>query len=355
MEHNPSRYYFPSLDLLRLFAFVLIFFHHLTLPESFISMFAAKVGWVGVDIFFCLSAFLLGRLLLQEKIENGKISLPGYFMRRILRIWPLYFTYLTFAVGIHLVFNENEINWARLGGLITFTDNLFAAFAGYNPMMFTAHLWTISFEEQFYVVLPFAIMLLSRLTRLQQLTMILGMWLIVMAVRLLMIRYQAPHPAIYTLPFSHSDPMFAGLLVAFSEKGKSSLAHLAFAALLLMVPLFLAYTTITGYHLMIIYPSVAAGSALLVRFCVYTKMEINSKNLFVYLGRISFGLYVFHIAIMNITAFLMDYRLPLLQALAGFAGTVACAHVSYWVLEKRFLELKRKFYPTHEKDHAVFS
>src|SRR5688572_6649596 len=118
MEHNPlMKRYLPGLDVLRLAAFLLIFFHHAHFPDPAVSFVARKIGWIGVDIFFCLSAFLLGRLLLEEKEANGRIDIAAYFVRRILRIWPLYFIYVLLAVVFHFAFAGSSPEWVRVGGL----------------------------------------------------------------------------------------------------------------------------------------------------------------------------------------------------------------------------------------------
>ena len=105
------RFYQPELDGLRFYAFLGVFIYHtlpsqalfyrrlhLPLPELWAAI--AKSGASGVDLFFALSAFLITSLLLRERQETGNISLRLFYLRRILRIWPLYFAVL--ALGIVL-------------------------------------------------------------------------------------------------------------------------------------------------------------------------------------------------------------------------------------------------------------
>src|ERR1700753_1939834 len=105
------RFYQPELDGLRFYAFLGVFIchtlpfdgalyrkFHLPLPALWGA--AAKAGACGVDLFFALSAFLITSLLLRERQETGSVSLPRFYLRRILRIWPLYF--LVIGVGVVL-------------------------------------------------------------------------------------------------------------------------------------------------------------------------------------------------------------------------------------------------------------
>src|SRR5579871_6137530 len=105
-----ERFYQPELDALRFFAFFGVFLFHAApryiefydhagaprwLGNLLISAFGA--GAFGVDLFFALSAYLITSLLLRERNATGTLDLRGFYMRRILRIWPLYFAFIAFA------------------------------------------------------------------------------------------------------------------------------------------------------------------------------------------------------------------------------------------------------------------
>src|SRR3954463_14084740 len=101
-----SAFYRPELDALRFFAFFAVFVHH-TLPHDptkyaaqhlpgFLAV-VAGAGAFGVDLFFLLSAYLITSLLLRERRQTGKIAVRAFYLRRILRIWPLYFFALLVA------------------------------------------------------------------------------------------------------------------------------------------------------------------------------------------------------------------------------------------------------------------
>ncbi len=88
------RFYLPEVDGLRFFAFLLVFIHHFRVSENVFFKYLHEFGWVGVDLFFLLSAFLLTYLLRREYSEKNNINIRFFFIRRVLRIWPLYFIYI---------------------------------------------------------------------------------------------------------------------------------------------------------------------------------------------------------------------------------------------------------------------
>jgi peptidoglycan/LPS O-acetylase OafA/YrhL len=165
-----GRFYLPQLDGLRFCAFLLVFLHHSPVfPGG--SRAAASVkdmGWVGVDLFFVLSAYLLIALLQKEYAATGATDFKKFFIRRALRIWPLFYVYVA-TCFVHFVATDGEDLTKMTGrtiGHLFFVDNFFSAFSGeYNPLPFTPHLWTIAFEEQIYLFMPLLFMAIVGLRR----------------------------------------------------------------------------------------------------------------------------------------------------------------------------------------------
>ena len=136
------RFYRPELDGLRFYAFLGVFVCH-TLPNeaTFYSSLHLPMPWVwaavvrsgaaGVDLFFVLSAFLITSLLLREREETGKISLRLFYIRRILRIWPLYFLVVGLGVVLahtvpdrsHFWYYDPGLPWQYVAGYIFFVAN----------------------------------------------------------------------------------------------------------------------------------------------------------------------------------------------------------------------------------------
>ena len=160
MGEASGRFYLPQLDGLRFCAFLLVFLHHSPVfpGGSRVAASVKDMGWVGVDLFFVLSAYLLIALLHREHAATGATDFKKFFIRRALRIWPLFYVYVA-ACFLSLRRHRTARTWlrSRAGRSATcfFVDNFFTAFAGeYNPLNFTPHLWTIAFEEQIYLFIP---------------------------------------------------------------------------------------------------------------------------------------------------------------------------------------------------------
>ncbi len=168
-QHQPAKsVYFENLDGLRFVCFLMVFlFHsfHTTNREILDNPVYDTVkktlfgnGLIGVNAFFVLSGFLITYLLLQEKERFRKIHIGNFWMRRLLRIWPLYFACVIFGFFVfpvlksitHEVYNEN----AHLITYLTFTSNFEVIKQGLPDASSLGVLWSIAIEEQFYLFWP---------------------------------------------------------------------------------------------------------------------------------------------------------------------------------------------------------
>jgi peptidoglycan/LPS O-acetylase OafA/YrhL len=170
---------------------------------------------MGVDLFLCLSAFLFARLLYVEYQEKGNINIGYFYLRRALRIWPLYLFF--FVLMLTVSFQQDGWSASMLRrsiGMLTFSDNIFAAFLNYNLVIwFTDHLWTISYEEQFYLVIPWVLREFYQLKRSTTLIILTIAMLVGMLIRAIFIVNQVEHPAIWVLPITHFESIFGGLMI----------------------------------------------------------------------------------------------------------------------------------------------
>jgi len=160
--------YFPNLDGLRFFCFLSVFFYHSFATQypqvsnsnayKFIKLGIFGNGNLGVNFFFVLSGFLITYLLLGEKQANTKINIPNFYMRRILRIWPLYFccVFFGFVVFPYLkqLFGQVPHETATILPYLTFTSNFEKIAKGMPDSSMLTVLWSIAVEEQFYVTWP---------------------------------------------------------------------------------------------------------------------------------------------------------------------------------------------------------
>src|SRR6478752_213765 len=121
-SENSERFYRPELDVLRFFAFLGVFIFH-TAPRTMDFYDSARyphwlsslliptfgAGAYGVDLFFALSAYLITNLLLRERSATGALDLRGFYLRRILRIWPLYLAFVAFAAVFAALVPEQHL------------------------------------------------------------------------------------------------------------------------------------------------------------------------------------------------------------------------------------------------------
>jgi peptidoglycan/LPS O-acetylase OafA/YrhL len=373
MGDASGRFYLPQLDGLRFCAFLLVFLHHSPVfPGG--SRAAASVkdmGWVGVDLFFVLSAYLLIALLHREHAATGATDFKKFFIRRALRIWPLFYVYVA-ACFVHFVATDGEdltkITGRTIGHLFL-VDNFFSAFSGeYNPLNFTLHLWTIAFEEQIYLFIPLLFAAIVALRRHTTLSVLTAAAILVSQplLRWGLTRFHASELTVWVVPFLHFDTIFAGLLlgagVGAGIKEKVSGDVLAIAGALVLGGIVFelpnsSLSTVLPVRSVYLFTLLALAFFLIVLGCLDQGSRIAwllARQPFVFLGRISYGLYVWHWAgnqyAPGFTARLwahenLDNQFVawLSLVLPALLLTVALSVLSYFGLERPFLRIKSRF------------
>src|SRR6266571_2051247 len=218
-----ERFYRPELDALRFFAFLGVFIFHAAprtmdfynaagyphwLSSLMIPIFGA--GAYGVDLFFALSAYLITSLLLRERAATGALDLRGFYVRRILRIWPLYLVFVAFAAITAKVLPGQVLPMRYVIGYSLLAGNWIYVFYGL-PASFATPLWTVSIEEQFYLAWPLALRKASVRTMAAiavGLLVVANVWRVWLAVT------AAPVERIEYNTFTRLDPIAFGILIA---------------------------------------------------------------------------------------------------------------------------------------------
>lgn len=341
--------FLPELDGLRFVAFLLIFIHHSSTQGIIFFREIRNIGWLGVEIFFCLSAFLLTRLLLREVTQFGNVDVYKFFVRRILRIWPLYVGYVLFAVLLSSWLQlMTSHHWYRALGLLTFTDDFFAAFEGFNPIRYTGHLWTISYEEQFYLCLPFLIPWLVRQPPARRVWFLIATLVVSQLAKCISIYYQLSDLFLWTMPVTHLESIVAGIVMAFYEETCTRLNRTLVGSLMVLsacLIFFLPDTTVTAYHLIPVYLSAGLFSASVVCFAINARTQVLrnflSNAVISFLGKISFGLYVFHSICLHAADRVLGVSHPLLNFIVALTAVVLISSISYVLFERKFLLIKK--------------
>ncbi len=240
-ERALGRFHRPELDRLRFAAFFLVFLHH-TMPGSTagyadaglpqivaqgLAAFA-RAGGFGVDLFFALSAYLITELLLRERAHTGTVSVRKFYIRRMLRIWPLYFlALLVLAPAMRWIVPGDAMPGGHLMGYLLLSGNWASAYWGYPASSF-ALLWSVSIEEQFYLLWPWLTKRFAgRLTALAAMMLALA-W----GTRVLTAAGGVEHPGVWCNTLARLDPIAGGALLAYWLHGRGSQAsHLAGASI----------------------------------------------------------------------------------------------------------------------------
>ena len=359
---NPAtvnRSYYPALNGLRGVAIILVLCrHHLHFIPHF------EFGWVGVDLFFVLSGFLITDILLKTK-EN-KNFLSNFYIRRILKIFPLYYGVLLlffllapFLQALQVQYNyyhsHQAMSWFHL------QNWLYIFHQKPNDFLLLNHFWSLSVEEQFYIVWPFVILSVKNCKRLAHIACVI-LAICIIGRFASWLYYGNGYTNFYFQYMTRLDGLCIGSLIAiwrFSSYEQARKKLFVLVSTLLgahFVVLVLAKTIFTGLpHFQFFgYSSIAAISGVIVYFAVekrnaWSKALIENSVL-TYIGKISYGLYVYHWPVLVLfKIYAMDillsygytrYASNVVLSLAGLVAAIMLSIASYHLFEKKILALK---------------
>lgn len=358
-----SNSYDVRIDVVRFFAFFLVFFTHFVNQGGNAVSESAKAWWnhefiqhiadfggQGVPIFFALTGFLLGRLLIRESEVHGSISVSNFYLRRILRIWPLYFLFIFICFAANpFASGTPALNASEIPYLISFTYNWGQVYASLPGSMATIT-WSISVEEQIYAVLP----LLLILTKRPKFKIIATLFICAGIATLILADIEAlPSAARQTT--SYLLPVGLGLIVAIYENNfrsifiKRTLVTTIALFFVLIYPLFFKFINDASFS--------STATMILTSLYFIALLHLSDKFLNVAaplsrligrIGRISYGCYLYHWAVWMVMTgkeilYTPDSGFSILGVLVALALTVVISELSYRYFESWFLK-RRKIY-----------
>lgn len=356
----PQRPYFVNLEGLRFFAFLLVFVSHVARFVWEDALFLSQ-GDLGVSFFFTLSGFLITYLLFFEKESIGTIHLKSFYLRRVLRIWPLYF--LIFGLGIltaSIAFENNpfivNFNPDSTWWFVAFLANFWLiAYRGMSTMLVV--LWSISVEEQFYLVWPLVMQKIR--------TTIIPWFLFVIIVVATVFRfiYSENYKMVSYSTFSVMSDLAIGALLSYmafylphlKEKlvtylsaWKIGAMYLVFLGLVILK--IYAYDIIPESIMPLYIAIVPIIFSILFAFVIFEQnysssslFKAGSSRLINYFGKISYGLYMYHVLAITLAIhFLSKISIDskVLVTVLSLVLTILLSHISYQYMEKKFLALK---------------
>ncbi len=345
-----ARQRFDSLDGLRAISVLAVVWHH-TAGRSFQGTWLAVAGSEGVSLFFAISGFLITTLLVRERERHGRIDLRAFYVRRTLRIFPLYYgvlllyCLLTFLLERHSAAGQQFFK--NLVYFATHTSNWFVQLEE-RTIFYIA--WSIAAEEQFYLLWPPLLILLGTSTRALQ-------WLLaVIAVLLLLDWFVKPDHsrAGSVLWFVYKVPLAillgaAGALALNSRRGFALLHTVlgGYWSCLVLAVLLVGALAWNGLPRSITH---LACALLVLSTCLpqrYALQRILNIRILVYIGSISYGIYLLHVlagrfATKVLGAAGIGTPWPVVFV-ATTVGAVICAGLSFRFFESRFLAMKVRF------------
>ena len=360
IKQPPSRFYRPELDVLRFLAFSMVFIDH-SLPYDGVFTDGRLLGSIryaggfGVCVFFMLSSFLITDLLEREHAVTHTIQLRAFYVRRILRIWPLYFSFLFFDFFLQQIRHTNNFPVGKLLAFLLLAGNWWIGRFGEQHHTPSAPLWSISVEEQFYLVWPSFRKYVGR-----QGSIILAAAMLIVSYVELARLCRTDGQSIWTNTFVQFQFFSTGALLSFALRGRtpqlSTAARLALFAggigtLIASPQLFLTHgLTFANFGPGFLLVNVGC---ILIFLSLLGESRLGKWRILTYLGRISYGLYVFHWMILLGTqkvslVLVSHHHVPLavalgLRMIVAFLLTVILAGLSYRFFEAPILRYKKRF------------
>lgn len=361
MESSSSRSHYPALDGIRGVAILLVVFYH---NFGFINYFF--FGWLGVDLFFVLSGFLITEILLRTKGNKGYLG--NFYVRRILRIFPLYYLSLIVFFIIFPVLNQHLLNLYyyiqnQLWFWVYLQNWLFIFHQPSSSTNALTHFWSLAVEEQFYLVWPLVILAFKKPNRL--IYLLAALLAAVITLRFLLWEYHIEHLSYFNLyTFSRIDGICIGSMLAVfrATNPKALTRYFTFIIFGLAAINFIFYFFNRHNRFSYPYLAISGYTTFAVLFGLLVNEGVERKNIWLnrffslpplkFFGLISYSMYVFHWPIYLMTSpFLQKWfaqRFSFVSAsisasVVATALSVLAAFLSFHFFEKRFLVLKKRF------------
>ena len=339
--------FFINLNGLRFICIAMVLWHHAT-PVDVDTLKLFGRGFMGVDFFFVLSGFLITALLLREARERGQFSLRSFYVRRALRILPIYVFVVSAVAGYYILIRGQTEFLHLLPYYYLFLSNFLT-----EHITTLGITWSLSVEEQYYMIWPALLLILPTTARVPVLVALIAANVLV-GMGLLPLDPVAAGPLVFKLPNATYAPILMGSLLAILLEGRRGFVWTWrlfgnwWAALVLMVVLVFALEftpqNIKGWPNLLIHSVMAATLAALVVRGRTVLTPLLGAPVVARIGEISYGIYLYHLIGLDIWTRLSS-AIGLddgwLRLFGYSAISIAMAEVSFRTLEAWF----RRFRP----------
>ena len=355
----------PGLDVVRVAAILLVMGRHLpdlaTASPTFRPLLNVwhEGGWIGVDVFFVLSGFLIGTILLEEVQHTGRIRLGRFYGRRGFKIYPAFYAFLAIYAVLHLAAGDRPVSSRAWLSEVFFLQS-------YVPGVFV-HTWSLAVEEHFYLVLPIlllALRLRPHASRQNLVKVCLAGSAIAGVALALRIAQSLRHPNfdVYVHEFpSHlrADALFAGVMLAclwqnhrdwFQRLRGLEWALLLLGALLLVPAFVLRYEHPLIYT--VGFTTNALGTALIMVAALLWDSRRPSLRAIAWLGPYTYSIYLWHVVVVRTVSVFLSTASYEVVFLLYVAGSLIVGVGMARVIEGPALALRERIVPRGEPPPA---
>ena len=366
--NNDSRH-IPALDGIRGFAALMVFFVHYGggQKSSYLGIrLIAKglvFGWTGVSLFFVLSGFLISGILWDSM--GKKHWWKRFYLRRSLRIFPLYYFSILLIFSAAVVFKGTHWRLESLVPFMAYLQNIpwTSGLRWKFPYAISlSHFWSLAVEEQFYLIWPFLLLLVRNDIK-QARRMCCCVWLLSLAYRVAVVYFSWNLNWAAGFLLGRSGDLAAGAWLALAVRGGGTMKHvqrfsslvLGLSSLSIISVILLARSTeITSPYILTVgisFVSLFFVSLLAMSLNPSLPSILFSNRVLRWMGKISYGFYVYQVLLLPLYEWIVARSFPVLGwnssncvlAAVAFGGTIAAASLSYYGFEKHFLVLKDRF------------
>jgi peptidoglycan/LPS O-acetylase OafA/YrhL len=344
-----------SLDGIRGLAITLVVLFHLA------GLFSAtggvvRGGYIGVDVFFVLSGFLITSLLLSERVKRGSISFRRFYLRRAFRLLPALAAFLTAHVIYTLVVHDpRKVEAKAVLSIAVYVGN-WAQALGMAVPIGLRQTWSLAVEEQFYLIWPITLILIVHFFRSRRAILaVLGLGIVASALyRGLDVAFWHGYPGAYVRTDTRADNLLVGSALAFlwhwgwvPRKWAMQAAAWAGLAALLWTTVFLGKFSVLPYYGGFTVVGIGVAAMILAaadgRWLGVRLFEMAPLRA---LGKVSYGLYLWQAGVLEAVHRAMLHRPALAQAAVALLVTAAFTMGSWVFIERPFLGLKERWTST---------
>jgi peptidoglycan/LPS O-acetylase OafA/YrhL len=355
-EQYQSQRYFKSLDGVRFLSIIAVIWHH-SFPEGLPEIFSR--GFLGVDMFFVLSGYLIVTLLLREKQAHQSISLKNFYIRRALRIFPIYFGVLFALAAIYGILKSGSQSTEEYFSLLPFYLFFLVNWSVHHVPILDIY-WSLATEEQFYLFWPF----FEKVFQAKVIYTILGLFLVFNQLinfgvldDFIVKLYGTEEALALNILDSTFTPITLGVILAHLLHHKNTFVYIdkflgnhwasLVIFLFLLLTIYVSRGDISGVERL---------SIQLLMFVWLASLVVREGHVFepfmtLYpvkrIGQISYGMYVYHLFALHIAKIVLerigltDFGVDLF--LATTIITFIAAEISFRLYEKPILSLSKRF------------